>query len=707
MNPARLREWREVHGQLATTAGELGLRENAEPASYEALHLALLSGFLGQVGVKRDEGGFQGARGIQFYIHPGSALAKKPPKWVLAAELIETSRLYARVVGKIEPEWLEAVAAHLCKRLYFDPHWQRKTAQVSAFEQVQLFGLIIIPRRSVHYGAIDPVESRRIFIRAALVAGEFDTRAEFFAHNQQLLHEVSELEHKARRQDVLIDEEGLFAFFDARIPADIVNGAGFERWRREAERSNPRLLYLQREDVMRHDAETITENWFPQTLQWDNLALALQYRFEPGHPLDGVTVTIPLALLNTLPGWRFDWLVPGMLREKLAWYIKALPKHLRRVFVPVPDTVTAAMTDLAPTGAMTEILAAWLARRSGLKIAAGDWRDTPPLHLQMNFRVVDERAQELGMGRDLRALQQQLGEAAQLVFSAPDDSFEQTGFKRWEFGEVPESLPFTRAGLAVTGYPALVDEQDSVALRLLDTAQAAERAHRKGLVRLFRLCLVEQFKSLEKNIPDFTHLALAYRPFGDADDLREAMLGVIAEQACLGDEALPRNLGQFESQLVKARVRLRPVADALVHTVWQILVLHQQLQPKLNIAIAHANKDLSAQLQNLVYPGFVTATPWRRLQHVPRYLQGMLQRLAKLPERAALDQQHSATLARLAAQWQARLTRHRQAGIDDPQLDEFRWQMEELRISLFAQSLKTPQPVSVKRLEKLWESVQG
>jgi ATP-dependent helicase HrpA len=707
LNPTRLREWREVHGQLATTASELGLVENAEPANYEAIHKALLTGFLGNIGVKMDEGGFQGARGIKFYVHPGSALAKKPPKWVMAAELIETTRLYARTAAKIEPEWLESIAAHLLKRNYFDPHWQKKNAQVSAFEQVQLFGLIIIPRRSVHYGAIDPVESRRIFIRSALVAGEFETRAAFFAHNQQLLAEVSELEHKARRQDVLVDEERLFAFFDARIPADIVNGSGFERWRREAERTNPRLLYLSRDDVMRHDAGSITEDWFPQALQWDGLSLPLQYRFEPGHVLDGVTVTLPLALLNAVPAWRFDWLVPGMLREKLSWYVKSLPKHLRRVFVPVPDTVTAAMTVLTPTAPMTEALATWLGKRSNLKIAAGDWHDVPPLHLQMNFRVVDERGQELGMSRDLQALRQQLGEAAQLTFSAPDNTFEQSGFKRWDFGDVPESLPFTRAGQSVTGYPAIIDEQDSVALRLLDTPAAAERAHRHGVVRLCRLNLVEQFKYLEKNIPDFTRLALAYRQFGDADKLREALLAAIAERACLGDEPLPRSAAQFDAQLVRARARIKPVADALTRIVAQVLALHQALQPRLKTPWPHVTKDVAAQLQQLVYPGFITATPWLRLQHLPRYLQGIQQRLDKLPDRLAQDQQHTTTLTTLTAQWQARELKHRKAGVDDPQLEEFRWQLEELRISLFAQQLKTPQPVSIKRLQKMWESVQG
>ncbi len=706
LNAARLREWREVHGQLATTAGELGLRENTDPAPYEAIHKALLSGFLGHIGVKQDEGGFQGTRGIRFHIHPGSALAKKPPKWVMCAELIETSRLYARMVGKIEPEWLESVASHLCKRHYFDPHWEKKTAQVSAYEQVQLYGLIIIPRRIVHYGAIDPAESRRIFIRSALVAGEFETRAEFFSHNWQLLHEVGELEHKARRQDVLVDEEGLYAFFDARIPADIVNGSSFERWRRDAERTAPRLLYLRREDVMRHEAETITEDWFPQTLQWESIALPLQYRFEPGHVLDGVTVTVPLALLNAVSADRFDWLVPGMLREKLGWYLKALPKQLRRLFVPVPETVTAAMTELNRNGSMTAVLAAWLEQRSGLKIAASVWQDGLPAHLQMNFRIVDERAQELAMSRNLPDLQQRLGDAAQMVFSAPDNSFERSGIKHWDFGEVPPSLPFTRAGLSVTGYPAIVDEGDSVALRLLDTVQAAEWAHRAGVVRLFRLVLAEQFKALEKNLPDMTRLVLAYRTFGDADELRAALLSVIAEQACLGDDAVPRTQEQFDSQLAKARIRLRPVAIALAQTVGEILVLHQQILPQIGTAAGHAHKDLAAQLQGLVFKGFITATPWRRLQQLPRYLQGMQQRMAKMADRRALDQQHGATLARLTTQWKMRMDKHRQNGIRDPHLQEFRWQLEELRISLFAQQLKTPQPVSVKRLEKLWELVQ-
>ncbi len=710
LNPARLREWREVHGQLAASVAELGLRENVEPAGYESVHLALLSGFPGNIGVKQDEGGYMGARGIKFHVHPGSALAKKAPKWVLVAELVETTRLYGRIAAKIEPEWLERVAAHLCKKQYFDPHWERQPAQVSAFEQVQLFGLIIIPRRRVHYGSINPAASREIFIRAALVAGEFDTPGAFFSHNRQLIESVSELEQKARRLDVLIDDEALFAFFDARIPEHIVNGAAFERWRREAEQVNPQLLCLARADIMRHDAGSVTEEWFPQALQFDSLNLPLRYRFEPGHVLDGVTVELPLSLLNTVPAWRFDWLVPGMLREKLTWYLKNLPKPLRRLFVPVPDTVTAAMNALQPEGALTEVLAQWLSKRSNMRIAASDWHDKPAEHLLMNVRVLDQSGHELAMARDVLALRAQLGQAAQLVFADAGDAetgsdFERGGFKQWEFGDVPETLPVTRAGARVNAYPAIVDDGDAVSLRLFDTPQAANPAHRAGLARLFRFALRAQFAALDKDLPDFTRLALAYRPLGSADALRETLQTAIAEQACLADDAIPRDSKTFDQQVVKARVRIRPVADALSRTLMQILQLWQQLSPQVAKLSGLSGKDMQEQLRRLVYPDFLRMTPWPRLQHLPRYLQGLQWRLQKLPERRMHDERHTATLARLTTPLLTREAALRKLGLSDPQLEEYRWQLEELRISLFAQHLKTPLPVSAKRLEKLWEQI--
>ncbi len=464
LNPARMREWREVHGQLATQVSELGLRENTAPAQYEAVHLAMLSAFPGNIGVRQDEGGYQGARGIRFQLHPSSVLAKKPPKWVMAVELVETTRLFGRMAARIEPEWVERVAGHLCTQHYFDPHWERRPAQVSAWEQVQCFGLIVIPRRKVHYGSIDPAASREIFIRSALVAGEYDTEAEFFLHNRRLIEEIEQLEHKARRPDVLIDEEALFAFFDARIPADVFNGAGFERWRREAEKDHPRLLWLDREQIMRHGAQNVTEDWFPQRLEFDGIALALHYRFQPGHLLDGVTADLPLSLLNTVPAWRFDWLVPGMLREKVTWYVKNLPKTLRRVFVPVPDTVTAALEGLKADRALTVALAEWLTVRGGLAVAPGDWRDPLPDHLGMNFRILSPDGEELAMGRDLVALRAQLGHAARKVFGAGESETPAEKYRAWNFGDLPESLSVIRAGVQVVAWPALADEGDAVSM---------------------------------------------------------------------------------------------------------------------------------------------------------------------------------------------------------------------------------------------------
>ncbi len=709
LNAARLREWREVHGQLSSSVAELGWRENELPASYEAIHSALLSGFPGQIGVKQDEGGYQGARGIRFWLHPASILARKSPKWVMVGELMETSRLYGRLAAKIEPEWLEKVAAHLCQSQYFDPHWDRRSAQVNAFEQVQLFGLIIVPRRRVHYGSIDAAVSREIFIRQALVAGEFDTQAAFFAHNLRVLKEAADMEHKARRLDVLVDDEGLFAFFDARIPAHIVNGAGFERWRREAEQQNPRLLFFTAADVMRHNAATVTEDWYPKQLSMDGVELSLHYRFEPGHVLDGVTVDLPLPLLNAVTAWRMDWLVPGMLREKLNWYVKNLPKPVRQAFVPVADTVTAAMQALRQEGPLAEALAAFLTARSRLKITASGWSE-PPAHLNMNIRLLNDAGEELGMARDIRTLRAQWGSSAQLAFSEADSDIECSGMTQWEVGELASELSVRRAGVAVAAYPALVDEGDDVSLCLFDTVEAAQAAHHAGVLRLARIALRVQLSQLEKDWSDATRLALAYRPLGNPDALRSDWLQAILEQACLADlpdNDLPRSQKSFEQLIVKARVRLRPVADALNRVLMEVLAQYATLTPQVARIPGVSGKDMQEQLRQLVYSGFVRETPWPQMQQLLRYLQGLQWRAEKYSERREQDARHTAAIARLHEPWRAKMQSRDLNGEQRRQLLAFRWQLEELRISLFAQQLKTPYPVSVKRLEKRWQEIVG
>ncbi len=714
----RMRDWREVHSQLHGLVTELGLRPNQIPAGYDEIHRALLTGLLGNIGFKGEEGDqYLGARGIKFSIFPGSVLRKAKPKWVVVAELTETTKLYGRCAAKIEPQWLEKIAGDLCKKHYFDPHWEKQPAQVTAFERVTLYGLTVVPKRRVHYGALNPQEAREIFIRAALVAGEYETQAAFFAHNRNLIAAVEQLEHKARRQDVLVDEREIFAFYDALIPAEICNGAAFEKWRRQEEQGNPRLLYLDRETLMRHGAGTVTEEQFPESMTVSDHEFALTYRFEPGHALDGVTLTVPLPLLNTLDAAQFDNLVPGLIREKVTWYLKALPKQIRRHLVPVPEFVTRFLENQATdkNRVLVDALAEFVQSKSGVPVAAAAWeKESPPPHLLMNYQVVDDAGRELAMSRDLAQLKAQLGQAAQLTFaqSGADagSNIERDQVMRWDFGDLPEAISFVRAGKKLTGYPALVDEKESVAIRLFDTRDAAAANMRAGVRRLLRFELREQMKQLEKNLPGLSQAALQLRTLINPDALKEDMLNAISDRAFIGDDALPRNEQEFMLQKQRARTRLPAVTEAVARMTQKIAHECQPLIAHLSSASAatgRLSRELSQQLSNLIYPGFFSATPWERLQHLPRYLQGMSMRLHKYPGNPERDGRHGPAVAGLWNQYEQRLEKHRKTGISDPNLAEFRWQIEELRISLFAQELKTPYPVSVKRLQKSWEKVLG
>ncbi|MDQ3185225.1 MAG: ATP-dependent RNA helicase HrpA, partial [Pseudomonadota bacterium] len=522
----RMREWREIHGQLHALVMETGLRPNQIPAGYDEIHRALLAGLLGNIGFKAEEDGeYLGARGIKFSIFPGSVLkkakSKSSSKWVVAAELTETTKLYGRCVAKIDPLWVEKVAGGLCKKHYFDPHWEKKPAQVSAFERVTLYGLTVMPKRRVYYGAINPKEAREMFIRSALAAGEYETQAPFFEHNRKLIATVAALEHKARRPDVLVNEAEIFAFYDAIIPEGICTGAAFEKWRRQAERENPRLLYLTREYLMRHEAANITAERFPDSITLDTTSLPLTYRFDPGHLLDGVTVTVPLALLNKLDAAQFDSLVPGFIREKITWYLKALPKQIRRYVVPIPEFVTqflesrdGEVIELAgqQTGKaeswlmpLTEALSGFIREKTGAAVSSIALQDeTPPPHLRMNYKIIDDAGQELAMSRDFPQLKAQLGRAAQLTFSQPDsgerNQIERDDVKHWDFGDLPEEIAFTRGGKKLTGYPALVQLEDKVAIRLFDTRDAAQAGMHGGVWELLRFELKEQMKQLEKNL---------------------------------------------------------------------------------------------------------------------------------------------------------------------------------------------------------------
>ncbi len=524
LSPRRVREWIDVHGQLAALAGEQGWRINATAATFEQVHLALLAGLLGNIGTRvldadRGEPPYAGARGIKFHVWPGSPLLKKAGRWIMAAELVETSRLYARTIANIDPAWLERVGAHLLKKSHGDPHWEKRAAQVVAFERATLYGLLVYQQRRVNYGPLNPSHAREVFIREALVEGEYETRAPFFAHNQRLVREIRELEHRSRRLDVLVDDELIFAFYDRVIPAEITSGAEFEKWRAVAEREQPKLLYLVRDELMRHEAAGITTDLFPKQITLrgkggPETVLALSYHFEPGSPRDGVTMTVPLLALNQIDAVRAEWLVPGMLKEKAHLLLKSLPQKLRRHCVPLPDYAAAfAQRQGRRTDEpLLDVLIADVREHAGVVCQPSDFKlETLPAHLTMNFKIVDEHGRQLAMGRNLAQLRAEFGAEAQASFrsaAAADARVAeslQEDIRDWDFGELPELMQLQRRGpdgrnVTLVGFPALVDRGDHCAIDVFDDANEARAQHRNGLRRLFRLQLREQVRFLEKSL---------------------------------------------------------------------------------------------------------------------------------------------------------------------------------------------------------------
>ncbi|HXS52826.1 MAG TPA: ATP-dependent RNA helicase HrpA [Usitatibacter sp.] len=716
----RMREWRDLAGQLREMAAELGIRENGTPATYEQLHRALLAGLLGNVGMKALEGdGYHGPRALQFHVWPGSGLRKNRPRWIMAGELQETTRVFARNVARIEPEWIEKAAAHLVDRAYVEPHWDAKRGETIAYESVTLHGLVLVARRKASYARIDPVKAREVFIEGALVAGEFESKLAFWTHNRMLIREVEELEHRARRPDVLVDDRALFAFYDARIPKDVRDVRSFEAWYRAASAKEPKLLYLAREDVMRHGAESVTEELFPKALAIGETTFPLAYRFEPGHPLDGVTITVPLALLNQVDAAAIDWLVPGMIREKVAWTMKALPKRIRTQLVPVPEHVTKLLErSSSPTpqrgdgrgSTVQEAVLAYASRAVGERLDADIFsKDEPPAHLRMNIRVVDEAKRELAMGRDLGELRARLGEAASLTLAKAKPGLERDGITSWDFGELPEQVTFRRGTQALTGYPALTpspegrgEGEGSVAIRLFDTPDKADAAHREGVKRLLAIELKDLVQNLERALTGFNALALKFNAVIPADKLRADLVAAIVDRAFIGDDTAPRDKRAFEEQKKRAKARLPAVTEGAMRYAAAIAEASQQLAQTIaqSGALGRVTHEVKVQRDRLVYPGFLARTPWTQLEHIPRYLKGYALRLQKFRSNAERDAKHAASVQSLWQDYETRAEADRAAERANPKLEEFRWLIEELRVSLFAQELRTPFPVSAKRLAK-------
>ena len=955
----RMREWRELHHQLAQTAIEMGLTtkeaafrrppevrqltssENAgdqdlsaklkqkqldkkqhraqiraaKEAGYEQIHRALLTGLIANVGMKSPDGNdYTGARGSRFHLFPASALFKAKPKWVMAAELVETTKLYARDVAAIQPEWIEQEAPHLVRYHYFEPHWEQKRGEVIASERVTLYGLTVLPRRPVSYGRIAPEEAREIFIRSALVAQECDLKADFFVHNKKLIKEITELEHKSRKQDVLVDDEALFAFYHERLPdfytADAVSddlrpanpqqttpspvgegrgegktvaaqtnfsataasplpnplpqereqsatastvsgslqttsceaktktesslhsrrlpenhepqfsddlrpanpqqtapspvgegwGEGktvaaqtnfsttaanplpnplpqereqsaaastvsgslhnvadskdtdnrvrepsshtlqnisddpkpkkqpapqknrlkplpladirtFQAWLKTAERDDPRLLFLSRDDLMQHAAAHITEEQFPKHWQTADGKFKLSYRFEPHHPLDGVTLTLPLTVLNRISPAALEWLVPGMIREKIQLQIKALPKQIRRICVPVPEFITQFLSQNPDRNApILPQLAQAIAKTAGdirilEQINQDEWAAFRlPEHCYFNLRIIDDGGQELAIGRDLIQIQQQLGKAAAATFRDNTQEFERDNVTAWDIGTLPESIKFARGKQQLTGYLGLQKEKDGrIALRLFDTSAAAEQAHRLGVIELMKLQLKEQVKDLNKGIQCFTQAAMLLKHI-NADTLRDDLTQAVCDRAFIGEDELPRNEKAFKKQIKRARSRLPAVKEALSRYLQETAAAYAELNSKLG---KHPLTHLMRQrLQTLLAAGFATRTPWAQWPRLPIYLKAMTLRLEKYSSNPARDAAREADIQELEQMWQEKtdgLVKQGQPVSDD--LAAFRWMIEELRVSLFAQELKTPYPVSVKRLLKEWEGL--
>ncbi|UCV13289.1 ATP-dependent RNA helicase HrpA [Dechloromonas denitrificans] len=720
----RMREWREVHGQLHAMIGELGWKENEIPGTFEAIHQALLAGLLGNLGCKSDESGYYlGARGIRYLIHPSSPLQKKAGKWIMAAEITETTKLFGRCVARIEPDWLERVGAHLIKRSYFDPHWEKKSMQVSAWERTTLYGVVINPKRRVHYGPMAPSEGREIFIRQGLVGEEIDDafakRWPFFQHNQKLIREIEHLEHKQRRQDVLVDDELIYAFYDHLLPEGIHNGATFDHWRKEAERDNPKLLFLAKDDLMRHSAAGVTTEAFPHHLKVGGAEYALTYHFEPGSPRDGVTLALPLAQLNQIPVLRMEWLVPGLLKEKLVQLIKTLPQRIRAKLVPVPEFVeefmsTVANDDRKMNQGLIAPLIDYILTARGLN--ARGWAVTPdafrpdalPLHFSMNYKLLDEHGRQLDMGRSLVQLRADWGREAKQEFAELHETpSEYTKLTDWTFGELPELMEVPVAGQTVLGYPGLTDDGETVSLKVFDSAEEAAEAHRAGLLRLFMLQFREQVKYFDKNVPGLTQMGMQYMALGTTEELKRQIVDQTFERACLS-EPLPADAAAFKARCAEAKARLGLIMQEVCRMVGAVLTEWQAVSKKLPAFKAHAaaTQDIDAQLKRLLGKRFIIETPFERLQHYPRYLKGIQVRLDKLKADPARDARLMAEYAPLWTNYERRFLQLAKQGTSDPQIEQFRWLMEELRISLFAQELRTPVPVSTKRLQKQWEGIQ-
>ncbi|MFB4298406.1 ATP-dependent RNA helicase HrpA [Actinomadura sp. NTSP31] len=714
----RVREWQDLHGQLKQVAKSLGVTLNTADAPPDRVHVSLLAGLLSHIGLMDTDGGekkdgrqrrgqeYLGARGAKFAVFPGSALFKKPPRWVMSAELVETSRLWARVNARIEPDWIEPLAQHLVKRNYSEPHWSKKQAAVMAHEKVTLYGVPIVADRRVNYGSIDPALARELFIRHALVEGDWETHHKFFHDNRALLEEVEELEHRARRRDILVDDETLFDFYDERIPEDVVSGRHFDAWWKTARRSDPDLLGFEKSMLINETAGGVSEADYPDVWKQGPLRLRLTYQFEPGTDADGVTVHVPVQVLNQVRPDGFEWQVPGLRTELLTELIRSLPKQLRVNFVPAPDYARKVLDRVAPrTEPLLDALERELTAMTGVPVAREAW-DTArlPAHLRITFRVVDDRGRTLGEGTDLDELKRRLAGKVRGTLSKAASSVERSGLTEWTIGELPRTYEQKQAGYDVKAYPALTDEGESVAVRMYETEAEQRRAMWLGTRRLVLLNAPSPVKLIQGRLTNQGKLALSHNPHGSVAALFDDCVTAAADRLIAEAGGPAWDEDGFRALYDRVRADLHDATVQVVALVERILTESHELDRRLrgttSLTLVPALTDIRAHLAALVHPGFVTETGWARLADLPRYLRALRVRLDRLPENPGRDRMLAHQVEVLRQEYEQTLQRLHPARRDEEPARQIRWMLEELRVSLFAQQLGTRFPVSDKRIRK-------
>ncbi len=700
----RIREWQDIVYQLSATCQEMNFKLNDEPAHYDAIHQSILAGMLSHIGFKDENQSYKGARNAKFHVFPGSVLFKKSPKWLMSAELVETSKLFARVNAKIDVKWLPELAAHLVNKSYSEPHWEKKAGAVIAFEQQTLYGLTIVSRKRTVYSKIDPVVCREIFIRSALVEQELGLNEGFLQYNQKLIDEIHTLESKARRRDILVDEHTLYDFYHQKLPTHITNRAEFTTWWKSEKAKNKRLLHMQREQLMQHQATHITAEQYPDVWYQDNLALPISYHFDPGNEVDGVVITVPLALLNQVRNVGFDWHVPAFRHELVTALIKSLPKTTRRNFVPAPNYADAVLASIKGNeGTFIAAISKQLLRMSGISIKEQEWDHSAlAAHLKIRFDVVDENKKVLAHGDNIIELQRSLsGKVSDNLAKVADKGIERKDITQWDFDELPSAYVKKQAGFEVKAYPALVDKKVSAAIELFDSVEKAQSAHKKGLIRLVLLNIPSPIKYLQQKLPNKAKLGLYFNPFGKINELIDDCICAGVERLITEPDSL-RDKQLFEQIKEKIRGEIGDEVVTIATEVEQVLNLANQinknLKGKADLSMILAQGDIKQQLQSLVFKGFVSQHGAVKMKDIVRYLNAILRRLEKLPIDPHQDKLKMMEVEKASEHYEKVLNKFKQLGKPLEPLNEVKWMIQELRVSLFAQNLGTAYPISGKRI---------